>query len=277
MYLHTETVFSLFTQLYCSQTWDIQSHLAFDAYYSQWYDFSQRDGHGQVIFSIYWNANLWHKVVMDCIGSTSSDCVALCWRLSLVWSHFIWNSHQFPFNLFILIIIVRCSWALCGPFFIGSPESLFFKYSFRASGLRLMPIPVHLAIPVLPLAFGLVDLLTLSDALRLVCWFIVLFQVTFALAASHHCDLVGPGAAILALQLNAFGAGLVINAAPVLAAPSAPRLFTISSYPVGEHLGSEALSCTHQLFNGVDAGALAVRDVLRGAQFSAAHWTWIWN
>lgn len=32
-----------------------------------------------------------------------------------------------------------------------------------------MPIPVHLAIPVLPLAFGLVDLLTLSDALRLVC------------------------------------------------------------------------------------------------------------
>lgn len=103
----------------------------------------------------------------------------------------------------------------------------------------------------------------------------MLFQVTFALAASHHCDLVGPGAAILALQLNAFGAGLVINAAPVLAAPSAPRLFTISSYPVGEHLGSEALSCTHQLFNGIDAGALAVRDVLRGAQFSAAHWTWI--
>lgn len=105
----------------------------------------------------------------------------------------------------------------------------------------------------------------------------MLFQVTFALAAGHHCDLVGPGAAILALQLNAFGAGLVIDATPVLAAPAAPRLFTISTYPVGEHLGSEALSCTHQLFNGVDTGALAVRDVLRRAQFSATHRPWIWN
>lgn len=138
-----------------------------------------------------------------------------------------------------------------------------------------MPIPVHLAIPVLPLAFGLVALLTLSDALGLICRFVVLFQVTFTLATGHHCDLVGPGAAVLALQLNAFGAGLVIDAAPVLAAPAAPLLFTISAYPVGEHLGSEALSCAHQLFNGVDAGALAVRDVLSGAQFTAAHRTGI--
>lgn len=105
----------------------------------------------------------------------------------------------------------------------------------------------------------------------------MLFQVTFALAAGHHSDLVGPGAAILALQLNAFSAGLVIDAAPVLAAPAAPRLFAISPYPVGKHLGSEALSCTHQLFNRVDASALAIRYVLSGAQFSAAHRTWIWN
>lgn len=105
----------------------------------------------------------------------------------------------------------------------------------------------------------------------------MLFQVTFALAAGHYCDLVGPAAAVLTLQLNAFGSGLVVDTAPVLAAPAAPWLFTISSYPVGEHLGSETLSCTHQLFNGVDAGALAVRDVLCGAQFSAAHRTRIWN
>lgn len=32
-----------------------------------------------------------------------------------------------------------------------------------------MPVPIHLAIPVLPLAFRLVELLTLSDALGLVC------------------------------------------------------------------------------------------------------------
>lgn len=140
-----------------------------------------------------------------------------------------------------------------------------------------MPVPVHLAIPVLPLAFGLVDLLALSDALRFVCGFVVLFQVTFALAAGHYCYLVGPGAAILALQLNALGSGLVIDTAPVLAAPVAPWLFTITAYPVRKHLGSETLSCTHQLFNGVDAGALAIRDVLCGAQFSAAHRTRIWN
>lgn len=140
-----------------------------------------------------------------------------------------------------------------------------------------MPIPIHFAIPVLPLAFRLVDLLTLSNALRLVCWFVVLFQVTFALAAGHHCDLVGPGTAILALQLDAFSTGLVIDTAPVLATLTVPLLSAISSYPVRECLGCEALSCTHQLFNGVDAGALAVWDVLRGAQFSAAHWTWSWN
>lgn len=102
-------------------------------------------------------------------------------------------------------------------------------------------------------------------------------EVTFALAPGHHCDLVGPGAAILTLQLNAFGAGLVIDAAPVLASPAAPLLFTIAAYPVGDHLGSEALSCTHQLFNRVDAGALAIRDVLGGTKFSASHRAWIWN
>lgn len=48
-------------------------------------------------------------------------------------------------------------------------QSHFFHLEPHLSGLRLVPVPVHLAIPVLPLAFGLVDLLTLSDALRLVC------------------------------------------------------------------------------------------------------------
>lgn len=41
---------------------------------------------------------------------------------------------------------------------------LFFVLLLRASGLRLVPVPVHLTIPVLPLALGLVGLLTLSDA-----------------------------------------------------------------------------------------------------------------
>lgn len=140
-----------------------------------------------------------------------------------------------------------------------------------------MPVAVVLAFPVLPLAFGLVDLRQLYNAFRLVCRFIVLPQIAFALAASHDCDLVGPGAAILAEQLDAFGAGLVIDATQVLAPSAASLFFGVSSYPVRKHLSGEALSCTNQLFDRIDAGTLAVRDVLSGAQLTAAHWTWVCN
>lgn len=115
------------------------------------------------------------------------------------------------------------------------------------SGLQFRPIRMCLATSVLPFALGLVDLLRLRDALRLVPRFIMLPQVAFALAASHHSDLVGPGAAVLALQLDALCPALVVDAAPVLVggAPPAPELPSMSSDPVGQHLGWETLPRTH--------------------------------
>lgn len=96
--------------------------------------------------------------------------------------------------------------------------------------------------------------------------------VSFAFAGGHHCDLVGPGAAILTLELNPLGAGLVVHAAPVLTVSAVPELPTISADPVGQHLSWKALSCAHQFLNRVYTGALAIGDVLCGSQLSAADW-----
>lgn len=111
--------------------------------------------------------------------------------------------------------------------------------------------------------------------LKLVSGFIVLSRVPLALAGGDHCNLVSSCAAILALQLDALGTGLVIDAPPVLvAAPSIPEPSAMgSANPVFQHLSWETLACTHQLLDGVDAGAVTIRDVLSGPQFSASNLT----
>lgn len=111
--------------------------------------------------------------------------------------------------------------------------------------------------------------------LKLVSGFIVLSRVPLALAGGYHCNLVSSCAAILALQLDALGTGLVIDAPPVLiAAPSIPEPSAMgSANPVFQHLSWETLACTHQLLDGVDAGAVTIRDVLSGPQFSASNLT----
>lgn len=90
----------------------------------------------------------------------------------------------------------------------------------------------------------------------------MLSRVSFAFAGGHHCDLVGPGTAILTLELNPLGAGLVVHATPVLTISAVPELPTISADPVGQHLSWKTLSCAHQFLNRVYARALAIGDVL---------------
>lgn len=92
----------------------------------------------------------------------------------------------------------------------------------------------------------------------------MLSRVPLALAGCHHSDLVCSCAAILALQLDALGAGLVVDTPPVLvAAVATPELPAIcATNPVVKHLSWETLASAHQLLDGVDAGAVAIRDVL---------------
>lgn len=135
----------------------------------------------------------------------------------------------------------------------------------------------HLAFrPCAPFVF-LLFYLCMSISLRLDSWFVVLPSVSFAFAGGHHCDLVGPGAAILALELNPLGPGLFVHAAPVLGVSPVPELPTVSTDPVGQHLSRKTLSCAHQFFNRVYAGALAIWDVLCGSQLSAADWDFFCN
>lgn len=98
----------------------------------------------------------------------------------------------------------------------------------------------------------------MSVSHRLDSRFVVLPRVSFAFAGGHHSDLVGPGAAILAQELNPLGPGLVVHAAPVLTVSTIPELPTVSADPVGQHLSWKTLSSAHQFLNRVYAGTLAV-------------------
>uniref|UniRef100_A0A3Q3E4N4 Uncharacterized protein n=1 Tax=Labrus bergylta TaxID=56723 RepID=A0A3Q3E4N4_9LABR len=93
---------------------------------------------------------------------------------------------------------------------------------------------------------------------------VVLPRVPLALAGRDHGDFVRSRAAVLALQLDALRAGLVVDAPPVLAAaPATPGLPAVGTAdPVLKHLSRKTLAGAHQLLDGVDAGAVAVRDVL---------------
>ena len=149
----------------------------------------------------------------------------------------------------------------------------------KGSGFRTGPVLVEAVLPQLPLALGLVLVNHLGHRrrrqrhlLHLVAGLVVLSRVPLALAGRHHGDLVGAGAAVLALQLDALCPRLVVDAAPVLAAPPAPELLPAAAPdPVRQHGCRQALTGTHQLLDGLDAGALAVRDVLGGAQLPTAH------
>lgn len=109
-------------------------------------------------------------------------------------------------------------------------------------------------------------------ALKVMTGLIVLPSVPLALAGGDHRDFVGARAAILALQLDSLGARFVVDTPPLLGAPPAPVLGSVASAnPVGKHRQRQALTSTDQLLQGADAGALAIRDILGGTQFPAAH------
>lgn len=109
-------------------------------------------------------------------------------------------------------------------------------------------------------------------ALEVMTGLIVLPRVPLALAGGDHRDFVGARAAILALQLDSLGTRFVIDTPPLLGAPSAPVLCSIaSSDPIGEHRQGQAFASAHQLLQGADASALAVRDVFGGTQFPATY------
>lgn len=139
-----------------------------------------------------------------------------------------------------------------------------------------MPVLTQPVLPQPPLAFGLVSVQELrrrqSRLLELGARFVVLPGVSFALAGGDHSDFVRSRAAVLALQLDALGAGLVVDTAPVLvAAPATPQLPAVSTAdPVLKHLSWETLSSADQLLDGVDAGAVAIGDILSGSQLSAS-------
>lgn len=146
----------------------------------------------------------------------------------------------------------------------------------RFSLVPILPQP-GLAQPLLVLGFVSVEERWLHQGwvLKLAAGLVVLPWEPFAFAGGDHGDLISSCAAVLALQLYALGSGFVVDAAPVVAAASAgPKLpATGPANPVLKHLSWEALACTHKLLDGVDAGAVAIRDVLCGPQLSAANLT----
>ena len=110
------------------------------------------------------------------------------------------------------------------------------------------------------------------QALEVVTGLVVLPRVPLALAGSDHGYFVGARAAVLALQLDSLGTRFVIDTPPLLGAPPAPVLCSVApSDPVRQHRQGQALASTHQLFQRANAGALAIRDVFGGTQFSAAY------
>lgn len=144
-----------------------------------------------------------------------------------------------------------------------------------------MPVFPQTLLPRPPLALGFVLVRELwrqqRRLLQLIARLVVLPRVPLALAGRDHGDLVGPRAAVLALQPDALGVGFVVDASPVVVpVPAGPELPAGGpADPVLKHLGGEALARTHQLLDGVDAGAVAVRDVLSGPQLSASDLTTI--
>ena len=117
-----------------------------------------------------------------------------------------------------------------------------------------------------------------GDRCVLVSRVILLSGVAFALAGGHDSYLVGPGAAILTLQPNPLSPGPVDDAAPLLGVAAAPVPPSVASTPnpVGQQVVWQTLPSTHQLLDRVDAGALAIRDVLCGPQLPAAHLALVW-
>lgn len=109
-------------------------------------------------------------------------------------------------------------------------------------------------------------------ALKVVTGFIVLPSVPLALAGGDHRDLVRARASILALQLDSLGPSFVVDTPPFLGAPPAPVLCSIaSSDPVGQHRQGQALTSAHQLLQGADAGALAIRYVFGRTELPTTH------
>lgn len=149
----------------------------------------------------------------------------------------------------------------------------------RFSRCSLMPVLAQSVLPHPPLALGFVFVQQLWRRhgwhLELASWFVVLPGVPLALAGGNHSDFVRSSAAILALKLYALGACLVVDAPPVLvAAPATPELPAIGTTdPVFKHLSWETLARTNQLLYGVDAGAVAIRNILSGPQLSASDLT----
>lgn len=142
-----------------------------------------------------------------------------------------------------------------------------------------MPVLTQTALsqPLLALRLVFVQELWLNHSrlLKLVPGFVVLPGVPLTLAGGDHSDFVRSCAAVLTLQLDTLGTGLVIDAPPILTAvPPTPELPAVgATYPVLEHMSGETLSSAHQLLDRVDAGAVAVRDVLSGSQLSASDLT----
>lgn len=113
-----------------------------------------------------------------------------------------------------------------------------------------MPVLIYPNLPRPPLAFRLVSVNKLwlgqDCVLKLVARFVVLSRVPLTLAGRDHCDFVRSRAAILALQLDALGASLVVDASPILAVPSTPELSAVAATdPVGKHLSWKALTSAH--------------------------------
>lgn len=127
-----------------------------------------------------------------------------------------------------------------------------------------------LAVPF-PL-FMMLDWLCLRGSFKVMAGLIVLPGVPFALACCNHSYFVGSCTSVLTLKLDPLGAGFVIDTPPLLGAPSAPVLGPVtSSNPVRQHWQWEALSSTHQLFQRVYAGTLAIWNIFGGSQFPAAN------
>lgn len=107
--------------------------------------------------------------------------------------------------------------------------------------------------------FVVLDGFCLRGALEVVAGLVVLPGVSLALAGRDHSYFVGSYTSILALELDPLSASFVVDTSPLLRAPPAPVLGSVtSSNPVGEQWQREAFTCTHQFLQGINAGALAI-------------------
>lgn len=107
--------------------------------------------------------------------------------------------------------------------------------------------------------FVVLDRFCLRGSLKVVAGLIVLPGVSLALAGRDHGYFVGSYTSILTLKLDPLGASFVIDTSPLLRAPPAPVLGSItSSNPVGKQWQREAFTSAHQLLQWIDAGALPI-------------------